>query len=145
MDRYAASGDVLFLRRARDLYAEAFEGAQDDYYVGINAATKSVLLGGATDIERGRALAHQVQQIVGSDVVHDDYWKTATVAEALLILGEYEKAGARYSDAVTMAPSERGSHASTWLQACRLMAILKPDDASRAFVRGAFGHLPDCA
>ena len=79
------------LRHSRDLYAEAFEGAQDDYYVGINAAAKSVLLGDAADIERGRALARQVQQIVGGELVRGDYWKTATVAEALLILGDFEK------------------------------------------------------
>jgi hypothetical protein len=32
MDRYDASGDLADLRQARDLYPEAFEAAQDDYY-----------------------------------------------------------------------------------------------------------------
>lgn len=145
MDRYAQSGDVLDLRKARDLYAEAFEGAQDDYYSGINAAAKSVLLGSAADIERAKTLAKQVQQIVGSEMVRGDYWKTATVAEVFLILGDYERAGTRYAEAVAMAPTERGSHASTWLQVCRLMAALKLDDESRANIRRAFEHLPDCS
>ena len=145
MDRYALSTDVLHLRKARDLYAEAFEGAQDDFYVGINAAAKSVLLGGAEEVEKGKAFARQVQQIVGSDLVRGDYWKTATVAEVFLILGDYERAATRYAEAVTMAPSEIGSHSTTWLQACRLMAVLKPDDLARADVRRAFAHLPDCS
>ena len=144
MDRYAVSGDILHLRRSRDLYAEAFEGAKDDYYVGINAAAKSVLLGDAANIERGREFARQVQQIVGSDIVRGNYWKTATVAEVMLILGDNERAATRYAEAVAMAPSERGSHATTWQQACRLMAVLKPDDVARADIHRAFSHLPDC-
>lgn len=144
MDRYALSNDVLHLRKARDLYAEAFEGAQDDSYVGINAAAKSVLLGSTADVDKGRAFAKQVQQIVGTEIVRGDYWKTATVAEIFLILGDFERAGTRYAEAVTMAPSEVGSHSATWLQACRLMAVLKPDDSARAEIRRAFSHLPDC-
>ena len=145
MDRYALSGDALHLRRSASLYTEAFERAQDDYYVGINAAAKNVLLGGDADIERGRAIAKQVQAIVGSDMVHGDYWKSATVAEVLLILGDYERAGMRYAEAVSLASEERGSHSATWLQACRLMAAVKPDDSERAHVRRAFSHLPDCS
>lgn len=145
MDRYALSGDKLQLRKARDLYAEAFEGAQDDYYVGINAAAKSVLLGDPADVEKGKTLAKQVQAIVGTDMVRGDYWKTATVAEVALILEDYERAATRYGEAVALAPSEIGSHSSTWQQVCRLMAVLKPDDAARAEIRRAFSHLPDCA
>ena len=144
VDRYALSNEVLHLRKARDLYAEAFERAQDDYYVGINAAAKSVLLGNPADLERGRTVAKQVQQIVGNDIVRGDYWKTATVAEVMLILGNYERAATRYAEAVAMAPTEHGSHASTWVQVCRLMAALKIHDESRADIRRAFSHLPDC-
>jgi hypothetical protein len=144
MDRYAISGDVLHLRHSRDLYAEAFEGAQDDYYSGINAAAKSVLLGEPAEVERGREIAKQVQTLVGGDVIRGNSWKTATVAEVSLILGDYDRAATRYAEAVAMAPSERGWHASTWTQVCRLMAVLKPDDASRADIRRAFAHLPDC-
>jgi hypothetical protein len=50
MDRYDASGDLADLRQPRDLYAEAFEAARDDYYTGINAAAKSVLLGSPEDL-----------------------------------------------------------------------------------------------
>jgi tetratricopeptide (TPR) repeat protein len=145
MDRYSRSGDVLHLRKSRDLYAEAFESARDDYYTGINAASKSVLLGTPSDLERARVLGEQVQQIVGTAPVANDYWKSATVAEVQLIQGNFEQAGKLYAAAVSAAPSERGSHQSTWTQACRLMATLKPSAMEREQVRQAFAHLPDCA
>jgi hypothetical protein len=144
MDRYAKSGDVLQLRRSRDLYAEAFDAARDDYYTGVNAVAKSVLLESAADVARARELADRVQKIVGTAAVPGDYWKTATVAEMHLISGHYGEAGKVYAAAVAGAPTERGSHESTWRQACRLMAVLKPDAEDRKRIREAFAHLPDC-
>jgi hypothetical protein len=125
------------------LYAQAFEAARDDYYTGINAAAKSVLLGTAEEIAAGRALAAKLQDAIGTELVRKDYWKTATVAEAQLILGSYAKAGELYKAAADMASEERGSHESTWQQACRLMAVLRPSADARTMVRGAFSHLPD--
>ena len=90
MDRYAKSGDASDLKQSRDLYAEAFDGAQDDYYTGINAAAKSVFLGSSDDLKRAAEYAQRVQQIVGTKPVPDDYWTTATVAEVFLIQKEYE-------------------------------------------------------
>src|SRR5208337_25537 len=43
-DRFAESGDPLHLRKARNLYAEAFESTPSNYYTGVNAAANSVLL-----------------------------------------------------------------------------------------------------
>jgi hypothetical protein len=48
------------------MYAEAFERAQDDYYVGINAA-KSVFLNTAEDKETADDYAAQVHKFVGVD------------------------------------------------------------------------------
>jgi tetratricopeptide (TPR) repeat protein len=144
MDRYNATNNVLFLRQSRDLYAEAFASAQDDYYTGINAAAKSVFLATPDDITRGRESAQGIQAAIGTKKIDDDYWKTATVAESHLILGNYDQAAIVYGQAVAMAPTEVGSHSSTWQQACKLMAILKPDASDRARIRQAFAHLPDC-
>ena len=44
MDRYVKTKDRLHLLRARDLYRQAFEAIPKDYYTGINAAAKSLLL-----------------------------------------------------------------------------------------------------
>jgi len=145
MDRYQETKNGLFLRKSRDLYAEAFEGAQDDYYTGINAAAKSVFLGTEVEVAKGRLLAQRVEALVGTRSVSGDYWKTATVAEVQLILGHYAEAAARYTDAVSGAPTEVASHESTWKQAARLMAAMNSSADERALVRGAFAHLPDVA
>jgi len=144
MDRYEKSGDVSELKQSRDLYVEAFEAAQDDYYTGINAAAKSVLLGGDEDLERAAQYAQQVQEIVGEEPHKGDYWMTATVGEVLLIQKKYSEAARLYEAAVATARAKVGSHKSTWKQACRLMAKLQPTADERALIRKAFAHLPDC-
>jgi tetratricopeptide (TPR) repeat protein len=144
MDRYGASGDRSDLEESRRLYAEAFEHAKDDYYTGINAASKSVLLGTPDDLAKAEDYARQVQEIVGTDPRDGDYWMTATVAEVYLLMKNYVDAERLYKAAVEMARSEVGSHQSTWMQACRLMAKLQPSTEARARIRSAFAHLPDC-
>ena len=103
MDRYATSGDIDDLKQSRDYYAEAFTTARDDYYTGINAAAKSVFLGNPEDLIKADAYAKQVQEIVGTKPHREDYWKTATAAEALLIQKKYEEAGRLYEAAVAGA------------------------------------------
>jgi tetratricopeptide (TPR) repeat protein len=144
MDRYGKSGDVSHLKQSRDLYVEAFETARDDYYTGINAAAKSVLVGTDEDLKRAAAYAQQVQQIVGTEPRRGDYWMTATVAEVLLIQKDYEKAAQMYEAAVGMARTEVGSHTTTWKQACRLMEKLRPPQDIYVLLRKTFQHLPDC-
>ena len=144
MDRYEKSGDTNDLRQSRDLYAEAFEGAKVDYYTGINAAAKSVFIGEEEDILEAAEYAQRVHYIVGTTPTPDDYWQTATVAEAFLIQKKYEEAGHIYQEAVIDAHTKIDSHLSTWTQACRLMEKLHPTDEQRALIRKAFQHLPDC-
>lgn len=143
MDRFAKSGDPSDLQQSRDLYAEAFEKATDDYYTGINAAAKSVLLATPEDLERARQYAGRVQDIVGTTPRQGDYWMTATVGEILIMQRNYRAAADVYKAAVAMARAERASHESTWLQAWRLMESLQPSAEERAVVRVAFAHLAD--
>lgn len=144
MDRYSKSKDPSDLQQSRDLYAEAFQRAPDDYYTGINAAAKSVLLGTPDDLALGAKLAVQVQKIVGTEPVQGDYWKTATVGEVFLLMKNYADAARLYKAAVSMARAEVGSHESTWKQACLEMKQLNPTADERALVRAAFPNLPDC-
>ena len=132
------------LTQSRDLYTEAFDGARDDYYTGINAASKSVLIGGDAGLARGSGIAARVQQIVGTKPTKGDYWRTATAAEAFLIQRNYADPARLYEAAVATARAETGSHESTWRQTCALMAKLQPSAEERALVRRAFEHLPDC-
>jgi len=143
-ERYSRSRNINDLKQSRDLYAEAFEGARDDYYTGINAASKSVLIGGDEEISRGRAIALAVQKIVGTEPTRNDYWKTATAAEVQVILGSFAEAARLYEAAVALSRSEVGSHESTWRQACALMAKLAPAEQERALIRQPFVHLKDC-
>jgi len=141
MDRYDKSGNDQDLKQSRDLYAEAFAAAQDDYYTGINAAAKSVFVGTPKDLEKAAEYASRVQQIVGTQAHPNDYWKTATVAETFLIQKKYPEAAALYAAAVGMARTEVGSHRSTWKQANRLLDKLQPTAEERAMVREPFAHL----
>ncbi len=143
MDRFAISRESSDLEQSRDLYAEAFERATDDYYTGINAATKSLFLGTPEDLAKSAAYAARVQEIVGTEPRPGDYWMTATIGEVFLLKKQYEDAARLYKAAVAMARAETASHQSTWTQACRLMEKLGPTEAERAAVRAAFAHLPD--
>ena len=92
MDRFSKSGDVTELKQSRNLYAEAFERAPDDYYTGINAAAKSVFLGTENDLNKASDYAARVQTIVGTEPRPSDYWMTATVGEVFLIQKKYAEA-----------------------------------------------------
>lgn len=142
MRRFRRTGNVLHLRRSRDLYAEAFAGAQDDYYTGINAATKSLLLG---DTEASTAYASLVEAAVGSEPVPGDYWRTATAAEAQLLQRRYGAAARLYECAVAAAPEELGSHRTTYAQVNRLLDALGAANTDRQMVDVAFAHLQQAA
>jgi hypothetical protein len=145
-DRHAQTQDDRFLRKARELYVEGFRGSPDDYYVGINAATLSVMIGGEDDLRLAEELAGEVQALVGTEPVPGDYWATATIGEVFLIRQDYEGAARLFQAAVDSAPMETGSHGTTWKQACRLMAKLGPTEDQRARVLAPFEHLgKDCS
>ncbi len=135
-DRFAESKDLLHLRKARDLYAEAFSLTPKDYYTGINAAANSVILG---ETETGARYAGAVEKLVGTNAKAGDYWATATVAEVQLIQSQFDTAAELYSAAVVMAPEDKASHESTRGQARRLMDKLQPSDAQREKIEAAFG------
>jgi hypothetical protein len=137
MDRYNATGQRLYLLKSRDLYRQAFESAPKDYYTGINAATKSLLLG---EVQTAQQLAARVEKIVGTATVRGDYWKTATIAEVQLLQGAFDAAAARYLDAVLIVPEDHGSHESTRGQARLILKALDASDAARNKVLEAFNH-----
>jgi tetratricopeptide (TPR) repeat protein len=138
MKRYDISKDQRELTKSRNLYAEAFEKTPYDYYTGINAASKSIFLNTKEDFKKGQDYADRVQKIVGKSEYHNDYWKTATVAEVFLIKKEYDKAAEMYKKAVEMAPTETGSHEVTLDQAQKLMEVLSPNEADTNKIINAF-------
>jgi hypothetical protein len=134
MDRYNQTRDRTFLLKSRDLYRQAFEAFPSDYYTGINAASKSLLLG---EKETASQLAKRVQDLVGDKAVPSDYWKTATVAEVQLLQANYDPAASLYQAAVLTAPLDYGSHESSYNQAKLLLDALGAPPEQKA----AFSHL----
>ena len=138
MDRFKLSGKVSELRQSRDCYANAFEKAPDDYYTGINAAAKSILLG---EMEVGQAYAEKVEQIVGNKAVPGDYWQTATIAEVLLLQKKYKEAADMYQQAIDIAPTEIKSAETTWKQAKLLLEKLGASEEEKQMVSKVFNYL----
>jgi len=131
MDRYEKSNDINDLIQSRDLYAEAFERSPDDYYTGINAAAKSIFIGTEKDIAAGMNYAARVQELVGTKPTPGDYWKTATVAEVLLIQKKYDEAATMYELALSYGRKETGSLESSRKQIERLLEKLKPSSEEK--------------
>lgn len=135
MDRYELTQERAYLEKSRDLYALAFKLTDTDYYTGINAAAKSVLLG---ELDVAASYAKPVEVLVGAEAVPGDYWKTATVAECQLIQRNFDRAAVLYRKAVTDSPTSLGSHDSTRGQAQRLLQHLQPPPEAAEKILAAF-------
>ena len=118
------------LREAFACYSRAFEVAPPDSYPGINAATIALLL---QDTDEARRLAKIVLQICEEQP--DDYWKHATVAEALVVLGDAEAAKSAYRAAVAAEKDNLRAFSSTRKQARSLSRQLygRPDVFDECF------------
>jgi hypothetical protein len=117
------------LRAAMAIYEEGYQksmraGRMDDaYYTGINAAAMAIFL---DDNTRARDLAASVREIClarsGEDLSPDAaYWVQATLAEAALILGDLDEAGALYRKTASMSGGRYGDLATTRRQASLLL------------------------
>jgi len=94
--KYEKTKNPLWLGRARDAYATAFDQTGDSY-PGINAASIHLRLG---DKPKARATAKRVLQALDLRKGPVDHWVLATRAEALLILGKVRDAASEYRRAV---------------------------------------------
>ncbi|MFM1798055.1 MAG: hypothetical protein RLZZ117_333 [Cyanobacteriota bacterium] len=130
-----AAGARDALEESRSLYAEGFSKVPTDTYTGINAASKSALLG---DLEQAKTLAAQVlarlkeQADQRGGAPSSDYWERVTEPEALLLLGDAPAALKLYHAARVAHQSETGSIESTGLQVQRLLAVLPLDEGAKA-------------
>lgn len=95
-DRWCAEPEnETYLRQAFDYYNRAFEVPPPDSYPGINAATIALLL---RETDKANRLARTILEICRQQP--DNYWKHATIAEALVVLGDIEGAREAYRAAV---------------------------------------------
>ena len=109
----AASGAdrVRLYGEAAEAYAAAAELERDSYPL-INAAALA-LLGGRP--ERAHLLARQTLALLESDPAQGEnvYWRAATRAEALLLLGDETGARAALADGISKLPRAWEDHAAT--------------------------------
>ena len=112
-DRWCTNPDnEHYLRQAFDYYNRAFELPPPDSYPGINAATIAFLL---KETDKASRIAKTVLEICQTQP--DDYWKHATVAEALVVLGDAEGAKRAYRAAVAAESDNLRAFSSTRKQA----------------------------
>jgi class 3 adenylate cyclase/tetratricopeptide (TPR) repeat protein len=112
-DRWCANpGKEHYLRQAFGYYNRAFEVLPSDSYPGINAATIAFLL---KETDKAGRIAQTVLEICKAQP--DDYWKLATVAEALIILGDADGARQAYRAAVAAESDNLRAFSSTRKQA----------------------------
>lgn len=130
------------LEKSRNLYRDAFRKVPSDTYVGINAASKSALLG---ELDAARAIAADVTRRIDEartargGAPAADYWERATEAEALLLQGKAAEALVLYHDARVAFQNEIGSIESTAKQLGRLLTVLDVPDDVRQKLRSEFG------
>jgi len=136
MQQYRSHGKSVDLEMAQSLYREGFDRFPNDYYLGINAASTSILLGSVEDAHR---FAERVVDII-DETPRRDFWLQVTRAEAELILGRYKSAANAYRLAVETNPTALGSHVSTWMQATKLMESLGASSDERDKIALALGQ-----
>lgn len=102
---------VRLYGEAAEAYAAAAELERDSYPL-INAAALA-LLGGKP--ERARSLAQETLALLDSDPDQGEnaYWRAATRAEALLLLGDETEARAAFAEGIAKLPYAWEDHAAT--------------------------------
>jgi len=136
--RYAREKRRIHLERSQLLYQEAFALTPSDSYVGINAASKSALLGNVDEARRTAAQVLELVKTVRTAADGSDYWLTATHAEARLLLDEDKTAIRLYRTAVVKHSARAGDIASTRDQALALAGALALPEETRQALREAF-------
>jgi tetratricopeptide (TPR) repeat protein len=122
------------LERSRNCYKEGFTKVPTDTYTGINAASKSALLG---ETDEAQALAEQVLERLReiaqkrNGTPSPDYWERVTEPEALLLKGDWDRAVELYHAARIAHQNEKGSIESTGIQVARLLRVLPVPETIR--------------
>ena len=119
-----------YLRKSFECYNRAFEVQPAESYPGINAATIAFLL---KETDKANRIAKTVLEICEKQP--DDYWKHATIAEALVVLGDAEGAKQAYLTAVAAEVGNLRALSSTRKQARVLSRHLydRPDAFDECF------------
>ena len=110
---------------SRDLYAEAFQVAQDDYYTGINAAAKSVFIGLPTICARRAIWPARCSRSSAPSPPRrllENRHRRRSVPDAEAV----RRRGGLTMPPSRLAPDGDRSHKSTWLQVVPAHGKLSP-------------------
>jgi class 3 adenylate cyclase/tetratricopeptide (TPR) repeat protein len=131
-DLWIKSNDPIDLERAFQAYEEAHRQSPERYWTGINAATLAFAKG---DTAAASAIAAAVRKVCEEKLAtapdDDQYWLVGTIAEASLILADYDESERRYAEAARIARNDVGDLASTWRNARILLRYLPAAIGSR--------------
>jgi class 3 adenylate cyclase len=116
------------LQQSFGYYFQAYQ-LNRGYYTGINAATVALL---ANNTPHAHTIAEEVHQMCmqeyhSSPDAANNYWLTATLAEAALIHGDIEEAGQWYSRAAQLGSGKYGNLNSTRRNAWLILDHLQLD------------------
>ncbi len=133
-DALDASGAdrVPKLLEAAARYGAIFQRTRD-YYPGINAATLSLIAG---DAAKSRSLAREVMEACSAALTQgDSYYIAATQAEAALLLGDLDTAGAALTRAAASHGNDFSAVATTRRQLRRVCEALGTGQGLFAILR----------
>lgn len=116
------------MQQSFEYYFQAYQ-LNRGYYTGINAATVALL---ANNSSHAHTIAQEVYQMCmeeyqSSPDAANNYWLTATLAEAALIHGDIEEAGQWYNRAATLGRGKYGNLNSTRRNAWLILDHLQLD------------------
>ena len=137
--RYDETGDRAYLERSQQMYADAFVGDPNDFYTGINAASKAALLGLSPGVYQ--PIAAQVAELPSvKNPDKTNYWALATVGEVKLLALDIDGAVAGYSEAVRRHSEQKGSIESTRVQLKKLLSVIKISETDKERLLGALSN-----
>ncbi len=123
-----AKNKIRLAQESAESYKRAYK-ISNDYYPGINAATMSII---ANDESYAKELAPIIKTQCLEEVSangSDDYWLTATLGEACLLLNQQEEAIKWYQLATDSINKDYGNLAAIRRQIKLLANIIPVDDA----------------
>jgi class 3 adenylate cyclase len=123
-DLWLKSGSIHDLRTAFDAYLQAYNNLPERYWTGINAATLAFALReGEKSSDLAKKVLRSCEALKAAAHQTPDYWLTATMAEAELLLARITQAEECYAEA--RKTGTIGNLLSTWRNA-RIILRLMP-------------------
>lgn len=123
-----------YLQRSRDYYKRAYD-ISGDSWPGINAATMALVSGRSEEAESlAKTVESECTERLQSTGEDQRYWLMATLGEAWLVRGRFDRAVEWYEKAVELAGKNYGDVASTRRNAVLILEHIDCDSKVRESV-----------